>query len=62
MTTTNISTGNTSGLPQTLRVAQEAIHLPEVRAGAATASSACEMVHGGAPGETRRAGKHTMNR
>ncbi len=31
MTIANISQGNASGLPQALRVAQEAIHLPEVQ-------------------------------
>ena len=31
MTITNVSQRNASGLPQALRVAQEAIHLPEVQ-------------------------------
>ena len=31
MTTANVSEGNTRGLPPTLRIAQEAIHLPEVQ-------------------------------
>ena len=31
MTTTNVSQGSVSGLPQALRTAQEAIHLPEVQ-------------------------------
>ena len=31
MTAMNVSKGNTSGLPQALRTAQEAIHLPEVQ-------------------------------
>ena len=31
MTITNVSQGNASGLPQALRTAQEAIHLPEVQ-------------------------------
>lgn len=31
MTIANVSQGSTSGLPQALRVAQEAIHLPEVK-------------------------------
>ena len=31
MTTANVSQGNAAGLPQVLRTAQEAIHLPEVQ-------------------------------
>ena len=31
MTTVNVSRGSASGLPQALRTAQEAIHLPEVQ-------------------------------
>ena len=31
MMTANVSQGNARGLPQTLRIAQEAIHLPEVQ-------------------------------
>jgi hypothetical protein len=31
MTIANVSQGNTGGLPQALRTAQEAIHLPEVQ-------------------------------
>lgn len=31
MTTANVSQGNTKGLPQALRTAQEAIHFPEVQ-------------------------------
>ena len=31
MTTANVSQGNTRGLPQALRTAQEAIHFPEVQ-------------------------------
>ena len=31
MTIANVSQGNTNGLPQGLRTAQEAIHLPEVQ-------------------------------
>ena len=31
MTTANVSRGSASGLPQALRTAQEAIHLPEVQ-------------------------------